>query len=127
MVPPSLPEVGREGGPIGAGKWKPGRQSPDEMAGESAGIEDLSHRPGRPTAPEVGHGDRRLAQSAAAAPGAVAPGLTRPVPESSRVFASLAVKAYLWWKNTASWRQLAQVLVLFLARLFGTRRSHCLP
>ena len=66
---PSLPYVGREGGPIEASHSKPGRQSPDEAVRESAGLEDLSHRPRRPTAPGVGHGDRRLARSAAAAAG----------------------------------------------------------
>ena len=65
VEPPSLPYVGQEGGPIEASHSKPGRQSPDEVVEESAGLEDLSHRLGRSTASEVRHGNRRLARSAA--------------------------------------------------------------
>ena len=53
--PPSLPEGGREGGPIGADQSEPALQSPDETAGESPGPEALSHRPRRLTTPGVGH------------------------------------------------------------------------
>ena len=56
MDPPSLPEGGREGGPIGADQSEPALQSPDETAGESPGPEALSHRPRRLTTPVVGHG-----------------------------------------------------------------------
>ena len=41
--PPSLPEVGLEGGLIGDSYTEPGRQSPEEIGGESDGPEDLSH------------------------------------------------------------------------------------
>ena len=59
VEPSSIPKVVQEGVPIGAGKSEPDRQSPYETVGESAGPEDLRHRPKHLTAPGVGHGFRR--------------------------------------------------------------------
>ena len=68
-TPPSLPEVGREGGPAGAGQSEPGRQSPGKMVGELDSPEDLSHQLRRPTAPGVGHDVRIPALTAAVGAG----------------------------------------------------------
>ena len=65
VEPSSLPKDGREGGQIWALQSEQGRQSPDEIVGELARIEDRCHQPRRPMALGVNHSVWRPALPAA--------------------------------------------------------------
>ena len=69
--PPSLPEVGQEGGSTRASQSELGQQSPDKTVVELASPKDLSNRPRRHTTLRVGHGVWRSALPAAVGVGVV--------------------------------------------------------
>ena len=71
MNPPSLPSLSGEGDPIGVRHSKPSQRNPNEIVRESAGPEDLGHRPRRPGGLGVAHDSRRRQPLMAAAAGGV--------------------------------------------------------